>query len=93
MKKVVLSLLACSMASIASAGGGGAAQTPSVDVRFGKPTFTQKLFYEKMYEKKPFEDATLYYYDNGVYKIISPGEESTMACTWCAASSPTTSTR
>lgn len=28
-----------------------------------------------MYEKKPFPDATLYYYDNGVYKIISPGEE------------------
>ncbi|AVS66486.1 hypothetical protein C8245_13100 [Paracidovorax avenae] len=74
MKKMLLSLMACSMAAIVSAQDGGA-QAPSVAVNFGKPTFTQKLFYEKLYEKKPFEDATLYYYDNGVYKIISPGEE------------------
>ncbi|WP_192888474.1 hypothetical protein [Paracidovorax avenae] len=71
---MLLSLMACSMAAIVSAQDGGA-QAPSVAVNFGKPTFTQKLFYEKLYEKKPFEDATLYYYDNGVYKIISPGEE------------------
>ncbi len=30
---------------------------------------------KKCTKKKPFPDATLYYYDNGVYKIISPGEE------------------
>lgn len=53
-----------------------AAGTPaSITVSFGKPTVKQKLFYKKMYEKKPFPDATLYYYDNGVYKIISQGEE------------------
>ena len=27
-----------------------------------------------MYSEKPFEEAVLYYYDNGLYKIISPGE-------------------
>ncbi len=75
MKKLLLSLVACTMATIVSAQGGGGAPAPSVEVQFGKPTFTQKLFYEKMYEQKPFEDAMLYYYDNGVYKIISPGEE------------------
>ncbi len=67
-------------------------QAPSVEVRFGKPTFMQKLFYEKMYEKKPFEDATLYYYDNGVYKIISPGEEH-YGVYVCAASTRTRNTR
>jgi hypothetical protein len=67
-----LSLLAT---LFATTGFAAAAQTPSVDVPFGRPTFKQKLFYEKMYDKKPFPDATLYYYGNGVYKIVSPGEE------------------
>jgi hypothetical protein len=52
-----------------------AKQPPVIDVSFGKPTFEQRLLYKKMYDKKPFPDATIYYYDNGVYKIISPGEE------------------
>jgi hypothetical protein len=68
----VLSLLA---AVLASTGLAVASRQPSIDVPFGRPTFKQKLYYEKMYEKKPFPDATLYYYDNGVYKIVSPGEE------------------
>ncbi|KVT51490.1 hypothetical protein [Burkholderia ubonensis] len=51
------------------------ARPPSIEIQFGKPTVEQRLFYKKMYERKPFPDATLYYYDNGVYKIISPGEE------------------
>ena len=75
MKKLLMSLIACTLVSAVSAQTGGGTRTPSVEVQFGKPTFAQKLFYEKLYEKKPFEDATLYYYDNGVYKIISPGEE------------------
>lgn len=48
---------------------------PSVDVEFGKPTYIHRLTYKTLYKDKPFEQATLYYYDNGVYKIISPGEE------------------
>ncbi|TWR11473.1 hypothetical protein FQJ95_25175, partial [Xanthomonas vasicola] len=28
----------------------------------------------KMYEKKPFPDAEIYYFSNGMYKIISQGE-------------------
>ncbi len=43
-------------------------------IRIGRPTVKQVLHYRKMYEKKPFPDAELYYYDNGVYKIISQGE-------------------
>ncbi len=42
--------------------------------KFGTPTYKQTLHYRKMYEKKPFPDAKIYYYDNGVYKIISQGE-------------------
>lgn len=56
--------------------GVAAAEAPTVlHVNFGKPTFTHHLTYQKMYSEKPFEKATLYYYDNGLYKIISPGEE------------------
>ncbi|MBA0212707.1 hypothetical protein [Pectobacterium brasiliense] len=43
-------------------------------VSFGQPTIKQVLHYRKMYDKKPFPDAEIYYYDNGVYKIISQGE-------------------
>ncbi|MFA7941472.1 hypothetical protein ACEK06_03320 [Pseudomonas brenneri] len=48
---------------------------PSIDVKFGKPTHIHHLTYQKLYDAKPFKEATLYYYDNGLYKIISPGEE------------------
>lgn len=48
---------------------------PSINVSFGKPTFSHQLTYLKMYSEKPFEQAVLYYYDNGLYKIISPGED------------------
>jgi len=58
-----------------SAIGNDATEQASISVKFGKPTIQQKLFYRKMYEKKPFPDATLFYYDNGMYKIISQGEE------------------
>ena len=49
--------------------------SPSIDVAFGKPTYIHHLNYQKLYEAKPFREATLYYYENGLYKIISPGEE------------------
>jgi hypothetical protein len=42
---------------------------------FGEPTYRQKLHYRKMYKKKPFPTAEIYYYDNGIYKIISQGED------------------
>ena len=48
---------------------------PSINVGFGKPTYIQALYYKKMYDKKPYHDAIIFYYDNGIYKIISPGEE------------------
>ncbi|XRD90725.1 hypothetical protein ISN72_00135 [Dyella nitratireducens] len=55
--------------------GNDTTEQASISVQLGKPTIQQKLFYRKMYEKKPFPDATLFYYDNGMYKIISQGEE------------------
>ncbi|WP_080647398.1 hypothetical protein [Dickeya zeae] len=46
-----------------------------LEVGFGAPTYQQTLHYRKLYEKKPFPDAEIFYYDNGIYKIISQGEE------------------
>ncbi|MCC2626288.1 MAG: hypothetical protein K0R14_2161 [Burkholderiales bacterium] len=48
---------------------------PILSINFGKPTYIQSMYYQKMYDKKPFREAVIFYYDNGVYKIISPGEE------------------
>lgn len=50
------------------------ADSKNLAVSFGQPTIKQVLHYRKMYDKKPFPDAEIYYYDNGVYKIISQGE-------------------
>jgi len=46
-----------------------------IETGFGKPTFRQKLFYLTMYDKKTYPVAEIFYYDNGIYKIISEGEE------------------
>ncbi|MBP2872619.1 hypothetical protein JBO08_13940 [Pseudomonas sp. LAP_36] len=46
----------------------------SIEVDIGAPTYIIYLRYEVLYDAKPFEDAVVYLYDNGVYKIISPGE-------------------
>ncbi|MBB3823384.1 hypothetical protein FHT03_003603 [Xanthomonas arboricola] len=46
----------------------------TLSVSFGAPTFKQVLHYNKMHEKKPFPDAEIYYFSNGMYKIISQGE-------------------
>ncbi|MCC4606669.1 hypothetical protein [Xanthomonas campestris] len=46
----------------------------TLSVSFEAPTFKQVLHYNKMYEKKPFPDAEIYYFSNGMYKIISQGE-------------------
>ncbi|WP_199226966.1 hypothetical protein [Pantoea sp. JKS000250] len=50
------------------------AEDNKLTVSFGQPTIKQVLHYRKMYDKKPFPDAEIYYYDNGTYKIISQGE-------------------
>ncbi len=46
----------------------------TLTVGFGQPTWKQVLHYRKLYDKKPFPDAEIYYYSNGMYKIISQGE-------------------
>lgn len=46
-----------------------------VDIPVGKPTMVHQLTYQVMYSEKPFDRATIYYFDNGIYKIVSPGEE------------------
>jgi hypothetical protein len=73
MKMTALGLLFS--ASVLSEAAAEATPQPSITTGFGKPTFIHRLYYKKMYSEKPFEQAVLYYYDNGLYKIISPGEE------------------
>lgn len=51
------------------------ANTRSLPVAIGQPTLKHTLRYKKMYEEKPFPDAVIYYYDNGIYKILSQGED------------------
>lgn len=46
----------------------------TIEVEFGAPTYTIYLLYQKLYDPKPFEDAALFLYSNGLYKILSPGE-------------------
>lgn len=46
----------------------------TIEVEFGAPTYILYLQYEVLYAPKPYEDAVVYLYDNGVYKILSPGE-------------------
>ena len=46
----------------------------TIPVELGAPTYKIDLLYAVLYEAKPFTDAVLLLYDNGVYKILSPGE-------------------
>ncbi|WP_313429888.1 hypothetical protein [Pseudomonas sp.] len=52
-----------------------AATAEPIKVPVGSPTMVHHLKYEVMYSEKPFELASIYYYDNGIYKIVSPGED------------------
>lgn len=72
--KITLMGLLFSVTSLAHAQSPLPASQPTIAVEFGKPTYIHRLHYKKMYSEKPFEEAVLYYYDNGLYKIISPGE-------------------
>lgn len=62
------------MSSVHAKGLTTSAEDNKLTVSFGQPTIKQVLHYRKMYDKKPFPDAEIYYYDNGTYKIISQGE-------------------
>lgn len=62
------------MSSVHAEGLTTSAEGKNLTVSFGQPTIKQVLHYRKMYDKKPFPDAEIYYYDNGTYKIISQGE-------------------
>lgn len=46
----------------------------NLKVPVGKPSYTIELYYMKLYDKKPWHGANVYYYNNGVYKVVSPGE-------------------
>ena len=52
-----------------------AATATPITIAVGAPTMVHHLKYQVMYSEKPFELATIYYYDNGIYKIVSPGED------------------
>lgn len=75
MKSLVVSVLALMTGSGLAAASVTNPSEGKLTTPFGKPTYIQRLYYTKMYDQKPFRDAVLFYYDNGVYKIISPGEE------------------
>ena len=69
-------LLSAALAlGLAAAADAQDAPAAHISVTVGKPTFVHQLRYEVMYSEKPFELATIYYYDNGLYKIVSPGED------------------
>ncbi|HEY3983625.1 hypothetical protein [Cedecea sp.] len=75
--KVITTATASLLMLISSAHAEGlttSADSKNLTVSFGQPTIKQVLHYRKMYDRKPFPDAEIYYYDNGVYKIISQGE-------------------
>lgn len=67
-------LMLMSSAGTQAEGLTGSSDGKNLTVPFGQPTIKQVLHYRKMYDKKPFPDAEIYYYDNGTYKIISQGE-------------------
>lgn len=75
--KAIKTATATLLILMSSAHAGGlttSSDSKTLIVIFGQPTIKQILHYRKMYDKKPFPDAEIYYYDNGVYKIISQGE-------------------
>ena len=87
-----MSLLALMSSSVAYAGETTSADGKTLAVNFGEPTVKQVLHYRKMYDKKPFPDAEIYYYSNGLYKI-TPREKTITVSTSCRVSTPTRHTR
>ena len=65
-------------ASAAATGANAGAETSAsreVRVPLGAPIHAHVLRYTAMFEEKPFPEALLIYFDNGSYKIVSPGED------------------
>lgn len=46
-----------------------------ISVEQGDVVFVQQLHYKRLYHEKPFPDAVIWYYANGVYRIVSEGED------------------
>jgi len=55
--------------------GAEASVAREVRVPLGAPVYAHVLRYTAMFEEKPFPEALLIYFDNGSYKIVSPGED------------------
>lgn len=68
---MVITSLLMLMSSVHAEGLTTPAEDNKLTVSFGQPTIKQVLHYRKMYDKKPFPDAEIYYYDKGTYEIIS----------------------
>jgi hypothetical protein len=75
--------LACTVVATAGIGSiarylssrrSGSRPSGVVSVAFGKPTRMARMKYQVLYDSKPFPDAVLLYYANGVYAILSQGE-------------------
>ena len=49
--------------------------TKKLPVSLGNAIKTHRLFYKKLYIEKPYPDAEITYWDNGVYRIVSEGED------------------
>jgi hypothetical protein len=71
---LVLSAVAITTVTVTRSTSSQAKTTGAATVRFGRPTKMQRFKYTDLYEKKPFPDAVLLYYDNGMYSILSQGE-------------------
>jgi hypothetical protein len=65
-------------ASASATGATAGAETSAsreVRVPLGAPVHAHVLRYTAMFDEKPFPEALLIYFDNGSYKIVSPGED------------------
>lgn len=64
-----------SAAAMGATAGAEASASREVRVPLGAPVHAHVLRYTAMFEEKPFPEALLIYFDNGSYKIVSPGED------------------
>ncbi|WP_455845870.1 hypothetical protein [Pantoea agglomerans] len=46
-----------------------------ISVERGDVAFVQQLNYKRLYNEKPYPDAVIWYFSNGVYRIVSEGED------------------
>lgn len=68
--------LIAAMAGLGAVGATHAAAPPApLTIVPGAVVATQKLHYRKLYEAKPFPEATITYHADGTYHIVSEGED------------------